>query len=142
MSVRRAVELNFKNRIEAGLANSKYKVVEGAADAERPMPCVIVVAGNATNQFEGIPQADGNYAVDMSIIIMTNIDTGSLNEHNDATQRVLNIMNERSTRKVGIVDGLYLYDVVKLNAGEDNQDRKLGSGLNYRAIVSYFPATP
>lgn len=142
MSVRRAIELNLVQRLSTALANSKYKVVESSATDERPLPCVIVMAGNADNQFEGMPQAYGNFAVDLSIVLMTSVDTGTIDEHNDATQIVMNAMNLRSVRKESVVDGLHLYDIVSLNAGEGNQDRKLGSGLNYKAIVNYTPATP
>lgn len=142
MSIKRAVELNFVNRLQPALANTKYKVVESANTEERPMPCVIVIAGNAQNPFEGLAQAEGNYEVDLSIVVMSNIDNDPVNEHFDATQTVVNIMSERATRRESIVDGLYLYDVVKSNVGEDNQDRKLGAGLNYKVIANYTPVLP
>ena len=139
MSIRRAIELNFKNRIESVLAGSKYVTVESHATDERPMPCVILVAGNAENPLEGLSEGAENYMVDLSVLILTNIDTGSVDEHNDATQRISKLMSERTTRRQSLVDGLYIYDVVRLSAGDDSGDRKIGSGLNYRVIVNYSP---
>lgn len=142
MSVRRAIELNFKNRLEAALANTKYKVVESLNTDERPMPCVVVIAGDASNPFEGIAAADGNYSVDLSILVMTNIDTGSVDEHNDAVQLAFSLMATQDYRKKSVVDGLYLYDVVKQSSGDRNQDRKIGAGMNFRVVCNYSPATP
>lgn len=142
MSIRRAVELNFKNKIEAVLAGSRYTVLESVRNEDRPMPYVLVMAGTATNPFEGMAAADGNYMVEMSVVVMTNIDTGSIDEHNDVCQKVGRLMADKTVRRESSVDGLYLYDVIKTSAGEANQDRKMGYGMNFKVVANYTPLTP
>lgn len=142
MSVRRAIELNFKSRLEAVLANSNYKVVESLTTDDRPLPCVLVMAGDASNPFEGQPEADGNYSVDFSVLVMSNLDVGSIDEHNDITQQIFTLMANKDFRKTAVVDGLFLYDVTKQSSGDRSQDRKMASGMNFRVVCNYTPATP
>lgn len=142
MSIRRAVELNFKNRLETALANSKYKVLESAVldpKAERPMPCVIVIAGEAKNALDSQPDPLGNYMVDVSIVVMSRVDKETADEHYDASQIVAKTMADIRTRKEAIVEGLYLYETIKLTDGHDSQERKMGSGFNFRCMVNYNP---
>lgn len=141
MSLRRTVELNFKERLSRVFAGSKYKVLEGVSREDRPNPCVIVVAGEGVDAFSDVPNSLGNYTCDLSIIIMSSIDIDSVSEHNDAIEMVLRELNTRDARKVSLVEKLYLYDLVKTSVGEANDEanRKIGAVINYRVTLNYAP---
>lgn len=141
MSVRRAVELNFKSRIETAVANSKYKVLESLSSEERPKTYILVMAGMGRNPFSTLPESFGNYEVDLSIIVHSSIDTDTVDEHNNATEMVQQVMAALESRGQSVVQGLYIYDVRKGNVGQENDypNRKMGSGLNYTVVVNYIP---
>jgi hypothetical protein len=139
MSIRRVVELNFKSHLDRAFLGSKYKVLEGVSSEDRPNPCIIVFAGEGVPAFSEQGDSLGNYFVEFSVLVVSSIDVETVDEHNDATEMVINVMKQRETRKVGLVDGLFVYDVVQLSVGEANdpENRKMGSGINYKATVCY-----
>lgn len=141
MSLRRAIELNFKSRLERAFEGSRYKVVEGVSKEERPSPVVIVIAGEGQSAIPELPDDLGNFICEVSVIIMSSIDVDGVDQHNDAVWRVSSCLATRDAKKVSLVEGLYLYDFVRLSQGESNDEaqRKIGSVFNYRATVNYNP---
>jgi hypothetical protein len=141
MSLRRAVEFNFKGRLEKVFQGTKYKVVEGVSREERPSPVIIVLAGEGSVAFTDIPDSFGNYTCDVSIIILSSIDVDSVDEHNDAIERVMSTLNTREAKRQSIVENLHVYDIMQMSVGEANDEaaRKLGAVINYKATVNYLP---
>ena len=72
MSIRRAIEYNMKTRIEGYLNNTKYPVIESQRQEERPIPCVLIVAGDATPAFD-IGEHTGNYEIPFNIVIISSL---------------------------------------------------------------------
>lgn len=141
MSLRRTIELNYKERIQRSLEGTKYTVVEGVSNKERPSPVVIVTAGEGTSALTDIPNSYGNYTCDVSIIVMSSIDVDGVDQHNDAVERISKTIDTRDARKVSLVEGLYIYDFVRISVAEANDEpnRKIGTVFNMRATVNYFP---
>lgn len=142
MSIRRAVESNFKQRLETALAGTKYTVVEALNfddGTERPTPFVLVIAGQATSALENYPDPLGNYMVDLSVVIESNVDVCTVDEHTDAAQTVARTMADLDVRRKAVTQGLHLYDTIKLNDGSGNEDRKMGTGLNFKVVCCYAP---
>ena len=141
MSLRRAIELNFKSRIEPFFEGTRYKVVEGVSREERPSPVIIVLAGEGQAALTDLSDTLGNYNCDVSIIIMSSLDVDGVDQHNDAVERISKLFSEREARKVSLVDGLHIYDFMKVSVGEANDEpmRKIGTVFNYRAVVNYSP---
>ena len=141
MSLRRAVELNFKERLQRAFEGTRYTVVEGVSNKERPNPCVVVLAGEATAAFPNLSDSLGNYNCDVSIIILSSLDVDGVDQHNDAANIVSSTLSGRDIRKVSLVENLYLYDFVRLSVAESNEPegRKIGTVFNYRATINYNP---
>jgi hypothetical protein len=139
MSIRRTVEGNFQSRLRATFNGSKYTVVGGVEREERPSPCLIVTAGEAVPAFTDLSDSNGNYNAEVSILILSSMDKETIDEHNDAVSMAMSCMDKRDTKKVSVMEGLYLYDTVKVNVGEANDPemRKIGSVLNYRTVFNY-----
>lgn len=139
MSLRRAVELNFQSRLERALEGSRYKVVGGVFDGEKPNPCVIVIGGEFDPAFPELNDSKGNYLCDLSVLVLSSIDVDGINQHNDACAVVTSVFNLQETRKLSLVEKLYLYDVVKTGVGEENdpENRKIGSVFNFKVVLNY-----
>jgi hypothetical protein len=141
MSLRRAIELNYKSRLENSFVGSAYKVVEGVSKEERPSPVIIVLAGEGQSALPEMSDDLGNFICDVSIIIMSSIDVDGVDQHNDAVWRVSSCLATREAKRISVVEGLYIYDFVRTSQGESNDEtqRKIGSVFNYRATVNYNP---
>lgn len=141
MSLRRAIEMNYKERLQRSLEGTKYSVVEGVSNKERPSPVVIVLAGEGQAALQDIPDTLGNYNCDVSIIIMSSIDVDGVDQHNDAVEIVSRTLSSRDARKLSLVENLYIYDFVRVSIGEANDEaqRKVGTVFNFRATVNYYP---
>lgn len=139
MSIRRTIEANFQTRLQKEFEGTKYKVVGGVERDERPSPCIIVTGGEAQPAFADLSDSAGNYNCEVSVLVLSSMDKESLDEHNDAVERVMQCMKKYEVRKQSVIEGLYLYDTVKVNVGEanDNEMRKVGAVLNYRTVFNY-----
>lgn len=139
MSIRRTIEANFQARLQKAFEGSKYKVVGGVENDERPSPCIIVTGGEAQPAFPDLADSAGNYNCEISILVLSSIDKESIDEHNDAVSRIMSALSTREARKVSLIAGLHLYDFVKVNIAEANDPemRKVGAALNYRAVFNY-----
>lgn len=133
--------MNFKTRLERAFEGTRYTVVEGVSNKERPNPCVVVLAGEGTSPFQNLSDSLGNYNCDVSIVIISSIDVDGVDQHNDAVNIVSRTLSGRDIRKVSLVENLFLYDFIKLSVAEANEpeQRKIGTVFNYRAVVNYFP---
>lgn len=141
MSLRRTIELNYKERLQRAFEGTKYQVVESVSNKERPSPVVIVMGGEGQAALSDLPNSYGNYTCDISIIIMSSLDVDGVDQHNDAVDIVSRTLDSRDARKVPLVEGLYLYDLVRVSIGEanDEENRKIGSIFNFKATVNYYP---
>lgn len=141
MSLKRTLELNYKERLQRAFEGTKYTVVEGVSNKERPSPVIIVMAGEGQAALTNIPDSLGNYTCDLSVIVMSSIDVDGVDQHNDAVERVSKTLATREARKVPLVENIYLYDLVRISIGEANDEpnRKVGSVFNFKATVNYFP---
>lgn len=141
MSLRRTIELNYKERLQREFEGTRYTVVEGVSNKERPSPVIIVLAGEGQVALTDIPDSFGNYICDLSVIVMSSIDVDGVDQHNDAVERVSKTLATRDARKVALVENLYIYDLVRVSIGEANDEpnRKIGSVFNFRATVNYNP---
>jgi hypothetical protein len=141
MSLRRAVEFNFKERLQRAFEGTRYAVVEGVSNKERPNPCIIVLAGEGTSAFPNLSDSLGNYNCDVSIIVLSSLDVDGVDQHNDAVDIVSRTLSGRDVRKVSLVENLYLYDFIKISVAESNEPegRKIGTVFNYKATVNYYP---
>lgn len=139
MSIRRTIEANFQTRLQKEFEGSKYTIVGGVEREERPSPCIIVTGGEAQPAFSELSDSAGNYNCEVSVLVLSSMDKETIDEHNDAVSRVMACMTNKEVRKKSVIAGLYLYDTVKVNVGEanDNEMRKIGAVLNYRAVFNY-----
>jgi len=138
MSIRRAVEYNMKVRIEPSFQGSDYQVVESLRQAERPLPAIILVAGDATPAYD-IGDYTGNYNVPFNIVIFSNVDKQTVDQHNNVVQSIIGIMRDPATRMQSVIQGLYLYAIHSDGIMEENADRKMGTILAFTAVVNYAP---
>ncbi len=141
MSIRRAIEYNMKTRIEGYLNNTKYPVIESQRQEERPIPCVLIVAGDATPAFD-IGEHTGNYEIPFNIVIISSLDKSTVDEHDSVVQSVLAIMRDPKTRTKSLIKNLYLYAVHQNSTSEDNGDRRMGMIIGFTAVVNYSPDLP
>lgn len=139
MSLRRAVELNYQYALQTAFQGSKYSIVGGVSNEERPSPVIIVIGGEGDSAFNDLSDSYGNYFVNLTILVISSIDLESVDEHNDAVDAVINTLNSATVKKKSLIDGLHIYDTIKLNVSEANdvENRKIGTACNYRAIVCY-----
>jgi hypothetical protein len=146
MSIRRAIEYHIKSVITEELAKdshngafSDYQVVESLRQEERPIPSVIVIAGQATQAFNNLPDSYGNYYVTVSIMCLSSVDKETVDNFSNVSFYVQKVMREEQARKASRVVGLYLYEIESGSIGEENEGRDMGAGLNYTVVCNYTP---
>jgi len=138
MSIRRAVEYNMKVRIDPTFQGSVYKIVESLRQEERPVPGILIVAGDAVPAYD-VGDYTGNYMVPFNVVILSNVDKQTVDEHNNTVQQVIGILRDPNSRGQSVIDGLYLYAIHTQGIAEDNGDRKMGVVISYQAVVNYAP---
>lgn len=136
MSIRRAVEFNIKTRLESLFENSKYKVIESLRQSERPIPAIVIVAGDAKSIIDG-QEWTQNYEVPVKILVLSSVDDDTIDDHNYVIQSIINKMNEQETRTKSLVKNLYLYNIHLQAVGEDNGDRKIGTVIDYSVVCNF-----
>lgn len=141
MSIRRAVEYHIKECLTRGLATDfpNYGVVESLRQEERPMPCIIIIAGGGDPALPNLPDSYMNYTVGVTIMIMASVDKETVDGISEVAHTIQGIMRERVTRKESWVQGLYLYEIEGGGVGEENEGRDMGIGLNYTVLCNYDP---
>lgn len=143
MNVRRAVELNFIQRLQSALVGTDYPVVESKElTEERPKPVVICIAGDATNPFSDLTQSVGNYNVPFTVMVLTSKDSDRADAaemHTEVVTRLEAAMASRDARKVSIQPYLHLYDAVKGEVSDGDEGRNLGTALTYTVVCNYLP---
>lgn len=141
MSIRRAVEYHIKWCIEEEIKQDfpDFEVVESLRQEERPLPCVIITAGEAEPLFSDLPDSLNNYAVTASALVMSNVHKDTVDNHSEVAYRIRKKMSEVFSRKASRVLGLYIYDIEQGGIGEDNDGNQMGTGLNFRVLCHYDP---
>lgn len=136
MSVKRALEYNFKVRLEESFQASNINIFESTRLEERILPCIIINGGDANLAIDH-PDAMTNFEITFDILVLTNIDEMTVNEHKDIVDKCLRKMNEREARKVSRIKFLYLYDTFFSNTIEEYAERKLATSITYKCVCHY-----
>lgn len=144
MSIRRAVEWHFKEVLTSALSADfpTYQVIESLRQEERPIPSVIIIAGEAQPMLPDQPNSERNYAVEVSVLVMSSVDKETVDNHSEVAYAINEAMRLRSNRKISRIAKLYLYEIEDGSVGEDNAGREMGTGTNYRVLCNYDPTLP
>ena len=118
--------------------NSVYQVIESMRQEERPIPAILVVAGDAMPAFD-VGELTGNYTIPFNVVVMTSADDGSVDEHSNVVQAVSAKLREPVARSTSVIQNLYIYAIHGDGIVEDNQERRFGTLLSYTAVVNYAP---
>ena len=142
MSVKRAVEWNFKTRLAEEFTGWPIAVnlFEASRHEERILPCVILSANNVALAVDH-PDNMVNFDVDVDLVILTNLDEVNVNQHRDIVDKCLRKMNEKITRTKSTIEYLYLYATTYRDTSEEIADRKTGTVISYRVTCHYSPFT-
>jgi hypothetical protein len=141
MSIRRAVEWHFKQVITEALATDypTLQVVESLRQEERPIPAVVILAGQAEPMLPDQPISERNFAVSVSVVYLSSVDKDTVNLHADVGDAIQEVMRLRSSRKISRIKNLHLYDIEDGAIGEENDGRQMGTGLNFKVLCHYDP---
>jgi hypothetical protein len=139
MSIRRAIEAQFKWTLDPFFQNGTHQVVESLRTEDRPFPAIVIVAGQATTALPEQPDNYGNYKIAVSVIVMSSYDETSVNTHTSIVYQITNIFRNIQSRRKARVKGLHIYDISPGAVGEAHEGRKLSSVLNFDATVNYAP---
>lgn len=138
MSVKRAIEYNFKARLDEVFQNSNIKVTESVRLEERILPCIIINGGDASLAVEH-PESMTNFEIKFDLLVLTNFDEMTVDEHKEVVDKCLRKMNEKDTRRKSVIQYLYLYNTFFENTIEEYADRKLATAITYKAVCNYSP---
>ena len=94
MSVKRALEFNFKVRLNEVFEGTKYAVTESARLERRELPCIIINAQDSV-AFEEHPDVQNNFDVNVEILILSNIDETTIDEHLTVVDKCLDKMKDK-----------------------------------------------
>ena len=141
MSLRRAVEWHFKTALTDALATQfpTFQVVESLRQEERPMPCVLIVAGEGQPALQDLPDSAFNYFVDVTVLVMSSIDKDTVDNHSEVGYEIKKAMRLPINRKGYRIEGLYVYQVEEGSIGDDTSERQMGTGINFRMVCHYYP---
>jgi hypothetical protein len=139
MSIRRAIEAQFKWTLDPFFQNGTHQVVESLRTEDRPFPAIVIVAGQAVSAIPEQPDNLGNYRIPVSVIVMSSYDETSVNAHTSIVYQLTNVFRNISSRRKSRVKGLHIYDIIPGAVGEASEGRKLSSVLNFDAMVNYAP---
>lgn len=144
MSIRRAVEWHFKQVITKAFETTRptLPVVESLRQEERPIPAVVILAGQAEPMLPDQPISERNFAVTVSVVYLSSVDKDTVNDHSDIGEAIQEVMRLPSSRKVSRIKNLHLYDIEDGAIGEENDGRQMGTGLNYKVLCHYDPTVP
>ena len=138
MSVKRAIEYNFKVRLDEVFQGSNINIVESVRLEERILPCIIINGGDASLAVDH-PDSMTNFEITFDLLVLTNIDEMTVNEHKEIVDKCLRKMNEKDTRRVSRIKFLHLYEVFFGNTIEEYSDRKMATAITYKAVCNYSP---
>ena len=141
MSIRRAIEAQFKWTLDPFFQNGSHQVVESLRTEDRPFPAIIIVAGQANSAIPEQPDNLGNYKIQVSVIVLSSYDETTVNAHTSIVYDITNIFRNIESRRKSRVKGLHIYDLMPGSVGEALEGRKLSSVLNFDAMVNYAPTT-
>ena len=142
MSLRRSIEYHFKECLTPYLLadHPTFTVIESLRQEERPVPCILVVAGQAEPAFASdLPDSGMNWMVNVSVLVMSTVDKDTVDNHSDVAIAAWSCMRLRDNRKRSRILGLHLYEIEDGSQGEDNEGRQMGSGLNFKVVCNYDP---
>jgi hypothetical protein len=142
MSVKRAVEWNFKTRLAEEFAGWPIvvNIYESSRHESRILPCIILDANNSSLAVDH-PDNMVNFNVDLNLIILTNLDEVDVNHHRDIVDKCLRKMNEKITRINSTIQYLYIYSTTYRDTSEEIADRKTGTHISYQVTCHYDPFT-
>ena len=106
------------------------------------MPCVLIVAGEGQPALQDLPDSAFNYFVDVTVLVMSSIDKDTVDNHSEVGYEIKKAMRLPINRKGYRIEGLYVYQVEEGSVGEDNADRQMGTGINFRMVCHYDPDSP
>ena len=136
MSVKRALEFNFKVRLDEVFEGSRYAVTESARLERRELPCIIINAMDAV-AFEDHPANQNNFDVNVEILVLSNIDETTVDEHLNVVDKCLEKMAEKEVSTRSRIKYLTLYGTYFVNTIEEYEDRKIGTSINYKIHCNY-----
>lgn len=141
MSVRRAVEWHFKQVLTEELATRfpTVAIVESLRQQERPIPSIVIMAGQAEPMLADQPISERNFSVTVSVVLLSSVDKDTVDNHSEIGVAIQEAMRLRSSRKISRIQNLHLYEIEDGEVGEENDGRQMGTGLNYRVLCNYDP---
>lgn len=144
MSIRRAVEWHFKQVLTEELATPfpNVAIVESLRQEERPIPSIVIMAGQAEPMLSDQPISERNFIVTVSIVYLSSVDKETVDVHSEVGVAIQEAMRLRSSRKISRIRNLHLYEIEDGAVGEENDGRQMGTGLNYRVLCHYDPTVP
>lgn len=138
MSVKRAVEYNFRERLRESLPVLEINIYESTRLEERILPCIILDATNSSLAVDH-PDNMNNFDVDLEVVVITNFDEVLVNQHKDIVSKCLLKMLEKNARTKSRVQFLHLYSTTPVNMVEEVADRKMATSMTYRITCNYSP---
>jgi len=143
MSVRRASEAHIAFILQDTYPNATYphQVVQSLVLTDRPNPAIIVTAGSAQVALPEQPDQYGNWRVPMTVVVMSNLDSFTVDVHDELQWQIQRTLELPSSRHHSRVQGLYVYDLIQTNVGISNEGRRMISVINYDLMVNYSPET-
>jgi hypothetical protein len=142
MSLRRATEAHIKWALDPSFVGQPHQVIESQRLEDRPIPCIVIVAGAGNPALPELPSSVNNWNVPITVIVMSSIDEQTVDQHNNVVYTVQQILFKPTVRYHSNVQGLYVYDVINGSQGQQNEGRKLITVLNYELVVNYSPEAP
>jgi hypothetical protein len=132
------MEYDIKVKLEQYFLNTNFKVIESQRQEERPIPCILIVAGDATPAFD-TAEYTGNYQIPINVVVLSSLDDMTVEEHDNAVQQCIAILRDSVNRNNGLIKGLHYYGLHFGGMSEDNENRRMGMMLSYSAVVNYAP---
>ena len=139
MSLRRAVESHIKFCLDPYFTNSKYQVVESLRLKDRPLPSIVIVAGAGKPALPELPASYDNWSVPVTGVVNSSIDDTTVDQHNEVSYTLGQVLATKACRFHSTVQGLYVYDIIRGSQGQENEGRKMIAVHNYEAMVNYSP---
>lgn len=146
MTIKRKIEKAIAAilRANASFEQQGVAIIEGRADGERTLPCIIAYAESATPP-EDFPSGAGIWAVGLKVFVLTQADDEDVEAQderasevireilgNPDTMALLNIPEEGPDTRP--VKDLHVYDIQEETLDEGRDERHFGDVLNFTVI--------
>ncbi len=146
MTIKRKIEKALAEvlRTNDGFQQAGVTVIEGRADDERTLPCVIVYAESAAPP-DDFPSGSGIWAVSLKVFVLTQADDERVEDQDQRTDEVIrellgnpdtlaavNAPGEEPDER--LVKDLHVYDIQEEALDEGRDERHFGDVLNFTVI--------